>query len=207
MSTRTWSAIVDAAGLPAATDAAGRARVAVAAPLPLGISGEREVVDVYLVERLPAVEVRAAVVAALPAGWTLADLHDIWTGAPSASAAVVAADYRAVVAGAPRWAIEDGIRALLAAAALPRQRRREKRTTAYDLRPLVVDLGVRGANASGVTLWMRLRHGSDAAGRPEELIAALGEPPAAPLPGPLEVRSIVRERLVLADDPDVPDAV
>ncbi len=192
--------------LPAVEDGAGRARVAVAAPLPLGMSGEREVVDVYLAERLPLVEVRAAITAALPTGWRLADVHDIWTGAPSAAAAVVAADYRALLAGASRWAIEGGILALLGAPALPRERRREKRTTAYDLRPLVLDLGVRGGDASGVTLRMRLRHGSDAVGRPEEVIAALGEPPAAPLPAPLEVRSIVRERVVLTGDPDAPHA-
>ena len=86
------------------------------------------------------------------------------------------------------------------------ERRREKKATAYDLRPLILGLEVRGSDGSGVTLAMRLRHASDAVGRPEEVVAALGEPPAAPLPVPLAVRSIVRERIVMADDTAAPAA-
>jgi hypothetical protein len=53
---------------------------------------------------------------------------------------------------------------------------------------------------------MRLRHGSTGVGRPEEVVAALGEPPARPLPGPLRVMAVTRERLVLADDGEGPAA-
>ena len=174
-----------------------------AARLPLGVAGEREVVDLYLAERLPGPAIRAAVAAVLPAGLSLVDLHDVWVGAPSAPAAVVAADYRALLAGPPRWAVEGAVLALLGAAALPRERRREKKITAYDLRPLILGLEVRGSDESGVTLAMRLRHAPDGAGRPEEVVAALGEPPAA-LGEAATVRSIVRERIVMADDPDAP---
>ena len=113
-------------------------------------------------------------------------LHDVWVGPPSAPAAVLAADYRVLLAGPPRWAVEGAVLALLAAAALPRERRREKKTAAYDLRPLILGLEVRASDESGVTLAMRLRHAADAVGRPEEVVAALGEPPAAPrqLPSP-----------------------
>ncbi len=185
-------------------------RVAPAAPLPLRVAGEREVVDVHLVERRTVAEVRAAVTGALPAGWLLVDLHDVWVGSPAAPAAVLAADYRVVVAGAPRWALEGAVLALLGSSTLPRERRREKRTTAYDLRPLLLDLRVRGAGGEGVTLGMRLRHAPDAVGRPEEVVAALGELPAPALgeppalSAPLVVRSVVRERLVMAGDPDAP---
>jgi hypothetical protein len=148
--------------------------------------------------------VRAALATVLPAGLSLEDLHDVWVGAPSAPAGVVAADYRVLVAGPPRWVIEGAVLALVGAVTLPRERRREKKATAYDLRPLILGLEVRGSDGSGVTLAMRLRHASDAVGRPEEVVAALGEPPAAQLPVPLAVRSIVRERIVMADDADVP---
>lgn len=197
---RSWPALLAATGLPIAGEGAGRARVVPACPLPIGIAGEREVVDLYLVERLPATTVRAAVAAVLPAELSLVDLHDVWVGAPSAPAGVVAADYRVLVAGPPRWVVEGAVLALLGAATLPRERRREKKATAYDLRPLILGLEVRGSDAAGVTVAMRLRHAPDAAGRPEEVIAALGEPPAPPLPEALVVRSIVRERVVMADD-------
>jgi len=200
---RSWPALLASSRLPVAGEGSGRGRVAPAAPLPLGVAGEREVVDVYLVERLPISAVRAAVSAILPAGASLVDLHDVWVGAPSAPAAVVAADYRVLLAGPSRWAIEGAVLALLGATALPRERRREKKATAYDLRPLILGLGVRASDGSGVTLAMRLRHGPAAVGRPEEVVAALGEPPAALSDLPI-VRSIVRERIVMADDPDAP---
>jgi len=174
-----------------------------AAPLPLGVAGEREVIDLYLVECLPVAAVRAAVSAVLPAGTSLVGLHDVWVGAPSAPAAVVAAEYRVLLAGPPRWALEGAVLALLGAATLPRERRRERKTTAYDLRPLILGLAVRASEGAGVTLAMRLRHAPDAVGRPEDVLAALGEPPAS-VSEPPTVRSIVRERIVMADDPDAP---
>lgn len=200
---RSWPALLSSSGLPIAGEGAGRARVVPAAPLPLGVAGQREVVDLYLAERLPATTVRTAVAAALPAGLSLVDLHDVWVGGPSAPAAVVAADYRVLLAGQPRWLLEGAVLALLGAAALPRERRREKKTTKYDLRPLILGLEVRGSDGGGVTLAMRLRHTPDAAGRPEEVVAALGEPPASLGEAPT-LRSIVRERIVMADDPDAP---
>jgi radical SAM-linked protein len=199
----SWPALLASSGLPLAGDGAGRGRVTLAAPLPLGVAGEREVVDLYLAARLPAQVVRAAVDAALPAGARLVDLHDVWVGAPPAPASVVAADYRVLLVGPPRGVVEGAVLALLGAASLPRERRREKRTTAYDLRPLILGLEVRASDATGLTLAMRLRHAPDAVGRPEEVVAALGEPPAS-LGEPPTVRCIVRERIVMADDPDAP---
>jgi hypothetical protein len=163
------------------------------------------VVDLSLAERLPVHAVRAAVAAILPAGIALVDLFDVWVGAASAPAAVVAADYRALVAGPARWEVEGAVLELLGAASLPRERRREKKTTTYDLRPLILGLVVRWSNRSGVTLAMRLRHAPDAVGRPEDVVAALADPPAS-LGGPPVLLSLVRERLVMADDPDAPPA-
>ncbi|HYN47907.1 MAG TPA: TIGR03936 family radical SAM-associated protein [Candidatus Nanopelagicales bacterium] len=201
----SWPALLSSSGLPVAGERAGRGRVTPAAPLPLGVAGEGEVVDLFLAERLPVWAVRAAVTAVLPAGTSLVDLYDIWVGAPSAPASVVAADYRVLLAGPPRWAVEAAVLALLGAAALPRERRREKKTVAYDLRPLVLSLEVRASDGSGMTLAMRLRHAPDAVGRPEEVVAALGEPPASLQEAPT-VRSIVRARIVMADDPDASPA-
>ncbi len=203
---RSWATILAPSGLPLAGEGGGRVRVAPAAPLPLGIAGEREVVDVYLSARCTAAQVRASIVRVLPTGWRLVDLHDVWVGAPAAPAAVVAADYCVLVTGAPRRALEDAALALLASASLPRERRREKRTTAYDLRALLLDLRVRSSGGEGVTLAIRVRHSPDAVGRPEEVVAALGEPPAPSPAAALLVRSVIRERLIMADDSDAPTA-
>jgi hypothetical protein len=109
------------------------------------------------------------------------------------------------VAGPARWLLEGAVLALLGTASLPRERRREKKTSAYDLRPLILGLEVRTSDGSGATLAMRLRHAPDAVGRPEEVVAALGEPPASLGEAPT-IRSVVRERIVMADDADAPPA-
>ncbi len=193
-----WSDSLVMAGLPLAIAGGRGPRVSAAAPLPLGIRGEREIVDVYLAERLPIADVRARLEAGLPAGVTLLDLHDVWLGGPAAPAAVRAADYRIEAAGAAGAVIGAAVARLLAAASLPRERPREKRTVRYDLRPLIEQLEVRAwqdatpGGPAGV-LGMRLRHGPEATGRPEEVLAALADEAGTPL----DARTIVRERLVL----------
>ena len=202
-----WASLLERSGLPLAGEP-GRGRAVPAAQLPLGIAGEREIVDVVLAARLPAAEVRERVRAGLPPLVELVDLHDVWVGAPSASAALAAADYRVEVAGVSPLGLRVAAEALLAVATLPRQRRREKKTQTFDLRPLIVSLSVAavlppagaGADAPTALLRTRLRHRPDAVGRPEDVVSALAEPPAPPLDGEVRVLRIVRERLLTRDD-------
>ena len=203
----TWLARFEAADLPLAGSGRARGRVALAAPLPTGVAGEREIVDVTLYRRLTLREVRAALSATLPPSIELVDLHDVWLGAPSAAAIVVAADYRIEIAGGDVAWLDAACTALLAAATLPRARRREKKPGQYDLRPLLASLAA-AAPAGGASarceavLRARLRHSMDGVGRPDEVLAALGDPPAPPARAALEVLSVVRERFVMEDDPD-----
>jgi radical SAM-linked protein len=202
-----WASLLERGGLPLA-GGPGRGRVVPAAQLPLGIAGEREIVDVILAAHLPAAEVRERVRAGLPPRVELVDLHDVWIGAPSASAALVAADYRVEVAGAPVFELRVAAEALWTASTLPRERRREKKTQAFDLRPLVISLSVAavrppagaGEDAPTAVVRTRLRHRPDAVGRPEDLVAALAESPAPPLGAELRVLRIVRERLLTTED-------
>jgi len=202
-----WASLLERSGLPLAGEP-GRGRVVPAAQLPLGIAGEREIVDMLLAARLPVAEVRARVRAGLSPPIELVDLHDVWVGAPSASAALVAADYRVEVAGVSPLGLRVAAEALLAVSTLPRERRREKKTQTFDLRPLIVSLAVAavlppagaGVDAPTAVLLTRLRHRPEAVGRPEDLIAALSEPPASPLGGDIRVLRIVRERLLTRDE-------
>jgi hypothetical protein len=72
--------------------------------------------------------------------------------------------------------IEAHIRALLTAEALPRERVREGKRTAYDLRPLVMDVWLERGEVMNerARLGMTLRLDSNGAGRPDEVAAALG---------------------------------
>ena len=194
-----WDRALGASGLPVAgLDATPpKARFAPAAPLSATLPGEAELADVWLVERVPAWRVRERLAASLPEGYGLVDAYDVWLGAPALPGQVVASVYRAtfapgaVDAGALRTAAE----ALLRAHALPRERQKGQATVQYDLRPFIDALEV---GDDGRALRMTLRHDPERGiGRPEELLAALGDV----LGGALEPVSLVRECLVLAPPP------
>src|SRR6266540_5047159 len=98
-----WEAALRASGLPLAETAAARPRprILCAAPVPVGMLAQRELIDVGLTECRLVHEVREAVGAAAPSGYRLVDLYDVWTGAPTLPSLVVAADYRAWVRAGP----------------------------------------------------------------------------------------------------------
>jgi hypothetical protein len=199
-----WEAAFTGCGLPVAgLDAPKpRPRFAIAAPLGATIPGEAELLDVWLVERQPAWRVREAFTMRLPAGWRLVDVYDVWLGEAALPGRVAASVYRATFApgtvDVSRLARAAGV--LLAADSLPRERPKGDTVIAYDLRPFVDDVGV--AESGGATIVrMTLRHDPEkGVGRPEELLAALGE--AAGMS--LQPASLVRERLVLGDPPVPP---
>jgi radical SAM-linked protein len=171
-----WTAAIERAGLPLPRGV-GRPRppLTFAAPLPVGVGAERELTDLVLAQRLPIRDVRSALVAAAPDGITIVDLHDVWLGAPALSASVEAADYR-IELGPPVPAGEDVEAAaaqLLAAPTLERERPRGSGSVRYDLRPLLGD--VRRGATDAELLVRTLFHVERGAGRPEEVLAALGE--------------------------------
>jgi radical SAM-linked protein len=216
---KLWERAFRRAGIPVAQTEGfnPRPRIVFAAPLPLGLLAEREIVDLVLCERLTRHDLRVRLERDLPNGFGLVDLYDVWVNAPSVAARLESATYRVAVAGAPSGEIARGITELLGADRLDRRRVKEKKTVEYDLRPLVLDLcvddgaGVDGSTVDGgdrttvdgvggpvaVSVRMRLRHAQEeGTGRPEEVVAALGEL----LGQELGTERTVRERLELAGD-------
>jgi len=199
--TGSWEAALLASGLPVAglDLPRPRPRHALAAPLASAIPGEAELLDLYLVERLPAWRVREAMTASVPASFRLLEAYDVWLGEPALPGRVAASVYRATFG--PAAVDPDRLRAaangLLAAAVLPRTRRKGDATVDYDLRPFLAGFAV--AESDGrVRLWMTLRHDPEKGlGRPDEALAALADA----LGEPLEPIELVRERLELADPP------
>ena len=196
-STEAWEGALETSGLPLVVPAGrSRGRAVFGAPLPLGTAAERELVEITLTELLPAWHVRERLAGGLPEGWQLVDLHDVWLGAPSLASQVVAADYRIDLGDADPMALAGAAQTLLAAGALPRDRSKGGAIVRYDLRPLLVDVTVADP---GPPVLLRARTRLDPAlgsGRPEEVVAALGERVGTPL----TVRSVARERLILATD-------
>jgi hypothetical protein len=203
----SWETALAASGLPVAgLDAPkARPRFAHGAPLGAAIPGEAELVDVYLADRLPAWRVREALLAVIPAAWHLVDLYDVWLGEAALPGRVVASVYRATLA--PRGAdaeapladvdaLSAAARRLLDAPALPRERLKGETAIAYDLRPFLDDVEVARLADGAVTITMTLRHDPEkGVGRPDEVLAALGEAAGVSL----APASLVRERLVLGD--------
>lgn len=206
-----WEAALLVSGLPlAGADLPDpRPRLVFAAPLAVGMEAEREMVDLFLVERRTVADVRLRLAGSLPAGHVLVAVHDVWLGEPPLSGRVVAADYRVEVGGGVGATIDRNVLAaagatMLAAPTLPRTRDKGGRPLAYDLRPLLADVVVvaadpAGSSAGGGSTVLRIRTRFDPAlgvGRPEEVVAGLAE-----LVGvPLQVESIVREGLLLAGE-------
>ncbi len=202
-----WEAALLATGLPIAGShlPVPRARLAFGAPLSVGMAAERELMDMFLVEPRPVSDVRTRLLACLPSGHELVDLHDVWLGEPPLAGRVVAADYRLTVtaAGGPPdpTALAAAARNLLAAAELPRSRDKGGKSVHYDLRPLLDDIEVVPTLPAGpepsITIRIRVRFAPErGVGRPEEVLAALSEAYGTEL----HAQDGTRERLYLADD-------
>lgn len=193
-----WTLALEAAGLPLAAVGGqrGRSRIAFGAPLPVGMAAERELIDVVLTERWPAWRLRESLTPHLPDGWRLIDAYDVWLGGPPLGGRVAAADYRIELTGVGDGAALQRAAAELAAArSIPRQRLKGGATVDYDLRPLLVRVAVDPGPPP--TVRARTRFDPElGTGRPEEVVGAIADR----LGGSLQVRSIVRERLLLDED-------
>ena len=181
-----WERALRRGGVPLATTEGftPRPRIVFGAPLPLGMMAEHELADLFLAERLTATEFRRRVAVGTPPGYRVLEAHDIWAGSPALAPQLAAADYRLLLLGADDPALSAASAWLMAADRLPRERRRESKAIAYDLRPLLIELrtSTSPAPASGsstepvAALWMRLRHSQEeGSGRPDEVVAVIAE--------------------------------
>jgi radical SAM-linked protein len=193
-----WEAALVSSGLPLVPADGGRPRISFAAPLPTGIAGRAELLDIWLADRLPAWRVREALEPVLPEGHELIDLENVWLGASPLPGQINGAVYRITPATANPAEIERAVARLVGASRLERERQKGGTVRTYDLRPLIADLKVVPADASGpLTLRLTTRiHPELGSGRPDEVLAALAEV----LGAPLDVAEIVRERLLRAGE-------
>ncbi len=162
------------------------------------MAAEGELAEIVLTQVLPKWHVRDAIVGRLPVGWELVELYDVWLGSRPLAGLVSGAVYRVVLDGAPDPdALAAAAAGLLETDRLPRTRTRGASPVAYDLRPLLEEIRIL---APGPPVVLRVRTRIDpelGPGRPEEVLAALAER----LARPLATASMVRERLVVADEP------
>lgn len=161
-----------------------------AAPLPVGVTSEGELLDVYLERQWPMAAFFKKLNPQLPPGIGLGRVEEVSLWQPSLQSLVRAAEYRVEVETERKpEAVLDAVRALLATSELPWQHQRDTGVRRYDLRALIQDLWVIGWSDSLCQLGMRLRTDNSASGRPEQIAAALGFD--------LPLRSIHRTKLLL----------
>ena len=202
-----WEAALAASGLPVAMTAGSRSRprLAMPPPLPAGLTGERELLDLTLVERRTTADVRAGLGAVVPAGHEIVELFDVWSGAPPLPAQVVAVDYAMTVRPVAGPAVlRAAVARILAAPRLERVRPKSDRSTAYDLRHFILGVDFDEDEPEGHVFGMRLAvHQEQGTGRPDEVLAAIAEE----LGQPLEMTSGARTRIWTADESPIRSAV
>ena len=183
---RTWERAIRRAKLPLAYTQgfSPHARIALAAPLPVGTVGEREQMDVFMDEPVDAAEAQRRLAAALPPGLEAVAVEEVGERLPSLQSSVRAARYevRFDAAEVDAGWLEARVRELLALETLDweEQRPGSEKVRRYDLRETVIALAVRppGGRREGdrdaLVLEMHLALEEAKTGRPASVLAALG---------------------------------
>ena len=190
---RCWQRALRRAGMPLAYSQGfnPRPRISFAAPLALGVTSEGELMEVFLERRVSLDFFAKRVREQLPQGLKLLGVRELWLKLPSLQSLVRYAEYQVEVeSNKEPKEVREAIQSLLAKDSLPWQHAREKEIRRYDLRHLIDDLWILERQNSRYLFGMRLRNDPSGAGRPEQVVLALGfsEPP----------KSIHRTKLILA---------
>jgi len=165
-------------------------RIHLAAPLPLGVTGESELMDVVLGRDVSAHSVMTAVNGQLPPGISIVQAMPVGLNTPSLQAQVRRAEYLVEVAGtSSRQELEAAISHLMSLESLPWTQQREEKTRSYDLRRQINNLWIEQERSCSLIIGMDLQCDNSGSGRPEQVAKALGLP---------EPETIHRRRLILA---------
>jgi radical SAM-linked protein len=150
-------------------------RISLAAPLPLGVTSEAELMDITLKKSLSPYFLIQTLRKQLPPGMDILEVQQIPLLTPSLQSQVRYAEYRVVVkASQSVGEMQTAITSLLQAGRLPWQHLRDTGPRYYDLRALIKHIWLVSSADSTFTLGMRLRCDPQGTGRPEQVSQALG---------------------------------
>jgi len=154
-------------------------RLSFAAPLPVGVAGEAELLEVYLEEPQPLDRAQQRLAQRMPPEIEVREVEEVPAEEPAIQRRMVAAEYLVVVPeGASPDALRTEVGRVQAASSLPRERIREGATRSYDLRPMIHSVGVERCIDGRPLVRMTLRTDARGAGRPDEVLRELGLDPA-----------------------------
>ena len=174
---RVWERVCKRADLPVATSHgfSPRPKIALAAPLAVGVTSEAELLDILLTSRVDLDAALRSLSAELTPGLRIIELREGPLKQASLQSMLRAACYELDVPDARslnEW--QAAIDELLARDDIPWSHQRGRETKSYDLRPLILELDVIRVVDGVARLTMRLRNDERGAGRPEQVVLALG---------------------------------
>lgn len=197
---RVWERALVDAGIAISYSQGNRPhpRITLAAGLPAGVTSDGELLDIVLAEHMTPAALIERVRAHLPPGLTPIEAREVGMGLPSLPSSLRLADYEVdVPVGDNGLDVAGAVDAFLAAEILPWEDTRGEKIRRYDLRALVLELRIEGRSDGVLRLSMRLRCDAAGAGRPDQVVKALGLP---------EASRVHRKRLVLSDVSPARDA-
>jgi radical SAM-linked protein len=150
------------------------AKISLAAPLPIYVTSEAELMDIVLSRRVSPYYFLQKIKSTLPAGLDVAEVSEVYLLAPSLQSQVRYAEYGVQVGvNKSLKLMQESIASLLRAESIPWHHMRDTGPRHYDLRVLIENLWLIDWSESKCSLGMRLRNDSRGAGRPEQVTAAL----------------------------------
>jgi radical SAM-linked protein len=197
---RTWERTLRRAQVPLAYSEGfnPRPKISIASALPVGFTGRGEVMDVVLSRHTSPHNFAKRLKPHLPPGLEILSVEEVYASLPSLQSQMRYAEYQVVLESEETLAkMEKRVEQVLSAQSLPRQRERKGKVTEYDLRPLIDDLWVEDGEGTACVLGMRLQSDSQATGRPDEVLKAMG---LGDVP-----RSIERTRCLFGDTAKIGD--
>jgi len=174
---RLWQRALHRAEIPLAYSEgfSPHPRISLAAPLPIGVTSQAELMGILCTKWVSPHFLTAAVSQQLPPGIEILQVYPVALTMPSLQSQVRYAEYRVEVETEQRQQdIESAISNLLSLKHLPWQHQRDSGTRNYDLRALIDDLWLIDWHSGYCTLGMRLRCDNSGSGRPEQVTTALG---------------------------------
>jgi radical SAM-linked protein len=174
---RLWQRAFNRAGIEIAYSSgfSPHPKISLAAPLPLGVTGEAELMDIYILKGVAPHYFVSALNQQLPPGMSVSKVYPISSELPALQAQISRAEYRVEVETEKGPSdIKAAIDFLLALEHLPWQHQRDTGPHQYDLRTLIDSIRVIEWLPPLGVLGMVLRCDNTGSGRPEQVAAALG---------------------------------
>ena len=167
-------------------------RFTLASPLPVGVTSEAELMEVYLETPVAPESCQEVLSAQSVPSITIKSVTEMQLTLPSLQARMRFAEYRvAVKCTRSATEVAQAVAQLIALQTLAWEHLRDSEVRHYDLRAQIAEVALVSVESGIATLTMRLQCDGSASGRPEQVARALGfeEQP----------ESILRTNLVLSD--------